>query len=101
MYVGVLSDMGGQDFHNWPVISFRIAGDSLQGINSTETELHFWVPFIVGGAKLFDCFVKTVGDLTLFGSSDVSPGEVQASQYGKPTNYLGQGRARVIFGLEH
>jgi hypothetical protein len=67
MMMGVLANIGSQDLHDRPVISFRVSGDPLQGVDSTETKLQFWLSLIVAGPELFDCFGKTFGDLSLFG----------------------------------
>jgi hypothetical protein len=46
--------IGGQDFHDRPVIFFRVSADSFQGINVRRGGAAAGVSFIVSGAELLE-----------------------------------------------
>lgn len=98
-YGSMHANIGGQDFHDRPVILLRFIGDAFQGIDSTEAELHPRVSLVVSGAELVDGLGEAVGDLALLrylksvrlvllgislgllSGLEVGPSEVNSDQY--------------------
>jgi hypothetical protein len=56
--VGVLANERGQHLHDGGMVPIRIAGNTLQGINTSDANTH------VTRAKVFDGLAITIGDLT-------------------------------------
>jgi len=101
----VLADVGGKDFHDRPVIFFRVLGDPLQGVNFSKTHLELELAVFVNRPEWVNRFGKTLGDLPLFGdlqifvgASDIFRSEIQADEDGKPTKYLSQCRTGAAAG---
>ncbi len=69
----MLPNIGREDFHDRPVIFFRLLGDSFQGMNSAEAELEPRLSVIVNCTELFDCFRETLGDLPLLDCFKICP----------------------------
>jgi hypothetical protein len=93
----VLTHIGSWDFHNGPVIPFRILGTPLQRVDAPEPDRQFFRPSF---AQLVNGLGKALGDLSFLGGVLSLRGEKEAHEDEQTTCNLDQRVSRVGLQLD-
>src|SRR5689334_6258251 len=101
LYTCLLAYKGRQNFHNWPVISWRIASNPFQGIDTTKTDLKLVT------TELLNCPSKTLRDLSFLGnlqglscSTQLSPCKKKSNEDNNPSHDLSNRRTHLVFKVK-
>jgi hypothetical protein len=90
----MFADIGGEHFHNRPVVSWRVAGNPFQSVDAAEAELELVAPELIDGSG------KAVGDLTFLRDKDPAPGEREAAQDHQAADDVRKRASGFVFEFE-
>jgi hypothetical protein len=69
---GVLTNVGGQDLHDWPVVALRIPRDPFEGVDRAHADFER-----LRVVELVDCLGEALGDLPLSAQVQLLPARLQ------------------------
>ena len=88
------ADVGSQDLHDRPVVTFRIPRDPFEGVDRPQAEFER-----LGVVELIDCLSEALSDLALSAHPKLPPRRDGADEEEQTSHSLEEGRPHIVLSL--